>query len=181
MSAKPAVAPETRYPLIAVFDDAPSAERAYLACSERGYEIGEVNVVMAEGTRQKLERSGEEIQAELATRKAEGGELGGPKGGRTGIVMTIAAAAGAAIVMPAIGIVAGPVAVALTAAGAAGAAGGLIALFGDWGVPEARVHAYQADIRKGAILLSVQARTAGDANALANAWRAAGGRDVHIA
>ena len=37
-----------------LFDDAASAERAYQACMERGYELGEVNVLMSEVDAQAL-------------------------------------------------------------------------------------------------------------------------------
>jgi hypothetical protein len=46
-------------------------------------------------------------------------------------------------------------------------------------VPEERVHGYEADIRKGAILMSVEARSASDADAMAVEWRKSGGRDIH--
>jgi hypothetical protein len=180
MSAQPAAADAT-FPLIAVFDDAETAERAYAACVQRGYEIGEVNVVVSEGTRRKLLKSGERAQAELATRQAQGGELGGPKGGRAGLLVTVFAAVGAAVVVPAIGFAAGPLAIAMTAAGAAGVAGSLIAVMGHWGVPVDRVQAYQADIRKGAILMSLEARSVVDANEIADEWRKLGGRSIHIA
>ncbi len=176
--AKPAIAEKT-YPLVGIFDSGNAAERAYQACLAHGYELGQVNVVVSEETRKKLLQSDHEMKAELGTREAEGGELGGPKGGRVGVLVTVLAAVGAAVAVPAIGLVVGPLAIALTAAGAAGVAGGLIAALGDWGVPEERVHGYEADIRKGAILMSVEARSASDADAIAEDWRKSGGRDIH--
>lgn len=176
----PASAPAT-YPLVGVFDTPDKAERAYQACLARGYEIGQVNVVVSEGTRQKLVTSEDSDKAELGTREAQGGELGGPKGGRTGLLVTIAAAVGAAVAVPAIGFAAGPLAIALTAAGAAGVAGGLIGAFGNWGVPPERVQGYEADIRKGSILMSVEAVSIADAKAIADEWRGLGGRDIHLA
>ena len=167
------------YPLVGIFDSTDAAERAYQACVGRGYKIGDINVVISEGTRGRLLKSDEEVKGELAKRDAEGGELGGPKGGRVGILMTVFAAVGAAVAIPAVGFVAGPVAVALAAAGAAGVAGGVITALGDWGVPEERVRGYEADIRKGAILMSVEAKSAADANAIAEAWERSGGRDIH--
>jgi hypothetical protein len=174
-----AVAVAKTYPLVGIFDSADGAERAYQACVDRGYRIGEINVVISEGTRGKLLESDQEVKGELAKRDAEGGELGGPKGGRVGLLMTVFAAVGAAVAVPAIGFAAGPVAVALAAAGAAGVAGGVITALGDWGVPEERVRGYEADIRSGAILMSVEARSAADANAMAEAWAGFGGRDIH--
>jgi hypothetical protein len=176
--ATPAPAEKT-YPLVGIFDTPNAAERAYVACLDRGYDLGQVNVVVSEGTRQKLLTSGNEVKAELAGREAEGGELGGPEGGRVGILVTVLAAVGAAVAVPAIGFVVGPLAIALTAAGAAGAAGGLFAAFSDWGVPEKRRHGYEADVRKGAILMTVEAKSAADAQAIAEEWKECGGRDIH--
>ena len=176
--AKPALVEKT-YPLVGIFDTANSAERAYESCLSRGYELGQINVVVSEGTRQKLLASDSEFKAELATREADGGELGGPKGGRVGMLVTVLAAVGAAVAVPAIGFVVGPLAIALTAAGAAGAAGGLFAVFSDWGVPEERRHGYEADVRKGAILMTVEAKSAADAAATAEDGAQSGGRDIH--
>ena len=89
------------------------------------------------------------------------------------------AAVGAAVAVPAVGFIVGPLAIALTAAGAAGVAGGLLAAFGDWGVPEDRLRGYEAAVRNGAILMSVEARSAVDANAIAEDWADLGGRDIH--
>jgi hypothetical protein len=167
------------FPVVGLFDTTRAAELAYVSCLDRGYDLGQVNVVVSEGTRRKLLISDNEIKAELGGREAEGGELGGPKGGRVGMLVTVLASVGAAVALPAIGFVVGPLAVALAAAGAAGAAGGLLAAFGDWGVPEERVRGYEADVRKGAILMSVEAKSASDANAIAGDWAQFGGRDIH--
>ena len=40
--------------IMGLFSDGQSAERAYQACVERGYAMGEVNVVMSEDTRKRL-------------------------------------------------------------------------------------------------------------------------------
>ncbi len=175
---KPAIDGKT-YPLVGIFDTTGAAERAYVSCLDRGYNLGQINVVVSEGTRQKLLTSDDEIKAELAGREAEGGELGGPKGGRVGILVTVLAAVGAAVAVPAIGFVVGPLAVALTAAGAAGIAGGLFAAFGEWGVPEERLRGYEADVREGAILMTVEAKSPADAAAIAEDWKKSGGRDIH--
>ena len=163
-----------------LFSDDESAERAYQACVERGYEIGEVNVVMSEDTRRRLLADDSEITTQLARRKAEGGELGGPTGGRVGILVTIVAAVGAALALPALGfIVAGPIAVALASAGAAGLAAGLIGVLGDWGIPEERVRHYEKGIHDGGILMMVEARSDEDARHIEEQWKAIGGRDVY--
>ena len=101
----------SQHRLTALFDTSDAAERAYATCQSRGYEIGDLNVVISEGTRKKLLEADDDTKAKLATRKAEGGKLGGPTGGRTGLLMTIFAAVGAAIAIPAVGFAAGPLGV----------------------------------------------------------------------
>ena len=179
MAAAPKVKEAKKGLLTGLFGDGLSAERAYQACIDRGYEIGQINVVISEGTRQRLLANEDEIKAEMAERKAEGGELGGPTGGRVGILVTIFAAVGAAVAIPAIGFIAGPVAVALTAAGAAGVAAGLIGALGDWGIPADKVRGYESAIKKGAVLIMVTARSDADARLIAEDWKKLGGRDIH--
>lgn len=164
----------------ALFGDGESAERAYEICKEHGYDVGEVNVVMAEETRKRLFSGKSEAAAELTSKKAEGGELGGPTGGRIGILVTIFAAVGAAVTVPALGfVVAGPLAVALAGAGAAGLAAGLIGTLGDWGIPEERVRRYEAGIRDGGVLMMVEARSDEDVRQIEQEWNAIGAREVY--
>jgi len=176
--ANPAVLAQI-YPVVGLFKTTSAAERAYVSCLGRGYDLRHINVVVSEDTRRKLLISDSEIAAELAEPDAEGGELGGPKGGRVGMLVTVLASVGAAVAVPALGFVVGPLAIALTAAGAAGVAGGLLAAFGDWSVPEERLRGYEADVGKGAILMSVEAKSAADAKAIAEDWAEFGGRDIH--
>ena len=181
MKAKSTADPESTSEgrrLTGLFSSGDAAERAYQICIDRGHAVGDINVVVSEGTRTKLLETEEAIKAELASHKTEGGELGGPGGGRVGILVTIVAAVGAAVALPALGLIAGPLAVALTAAGAAGAAAGLISALSDWGVPADRVHHYEAGIRKGDILLMLEARSTEEARQIADEWNKLGGKDV---
>jgi hypothetical protein len=169
----------TKRMLTGLFANCDSAERAYQACVDRGYEIGQVNVVVSEGMRKKLLSSASEIKTELARRKAEGGELGGPLGGRVGILVAILAAVGAAVAVPMFGFGAGPIAIALVAAGAACVAAGVIAVHGNWGIPAKRIRSYASAIRKGGILIMVEARSDDDARSIEKDWEKSGGRDIH--
>jgi hypothetical protein len=165
--------------IIGLFSDGPSAERAYQACVERGYETGDVNVVMSDETRKRLVHDGSGTTTQLAQRDTEGGELGGPTGGRVEILVTIFAAVGAALALPALGVVAaGPIAAALASAGAAGVAAGLIGTLGDWGIPQEGVRLYETGIKNGGILMMLEARSDEDARQIAQQWKAVGGRDV---
>jgi hypothetical protein len=169
----------SRRTVTGLFGNAEQAERAYQACVERGYEIGEVNVMMSEDTRKRFFNKDSEITTLLARKEAEGGELGGPKGGRVEILVTIFAAVGAALALPALGlVVAGPIAAALAGAGAAGLAAGLIGALGHWGIPEERVRHYEAAIRDGGILMMVEARSDEDGRQIEEQWKALGGRNV---
>jgi hypothetical protein len=168
----------TKPVLTGLFANSDSAERAYLACVDRGYEIGQVNVVVSEGMRHRLLSSASDIKGELARRKAEGGELGGPMGGRVGILVAILAAVGAAVAVPAFGFRAGPVAIALSAAGAACVAALVIAVLGNWGIPARRIRPYASAIRRGGILIMVEAHSADDARSIQKDWEKSGGRDI---
>jgi len=76
-------------------------------------------------------------------------------------------------------VLAGPLAVALAAAGAAGVAVGLIGALSDWGIPEDRVQQYQAGINDGGILMGVKPRSDEDARYIEQQWKASGGQHVY--
>jgi hypothetical protein len=113
--------------------------------------------------------------AESAEKPPKGADLGGPTGGTLGTLAPVVAAVGTAVLIPGL-VFAGPIAIALTAAGAVGIAGGLIGALKDWGIPQNRVREYDTAVRGGAILLGVKARSAEDAERLEQQWRAEGGR-----
>jgi hypothetical protein len=162
-----------------LFTDSESVERAYQSVVQRGYDIGDVNVVMSDDTRKRYFADDGEIKTELGRKAAEGGELGGPAGGRIGIIIPIVAAVGASL-LPVLGLVmAGPIAVALAGAGAAGVAAGLIGALADWGIPDERVRQYEAGIHDGGILMGVKARSDEDARYIEQQWKAIGGKHVY--
>jgi len=163
-----------------LFRDSENVERAYEAVAELGYDKGDINVVMSDDTRKRYFSEDREIDTELARKVAEGGELGGPKGGRISILIPILAAVGSTVALSGLGLViAGPVAVALAGAGAAGVAAGLIGALADWGIPEERLREYEAGIHDGGILVGVKSRSAEDARLIAQRWIAIGGQHVH--
>jgi hypothetical protein len=172
---------ESRF-VTAVFRNADAAERAYRAAAALGYEDADINVVISDVTRDRLlsERGASHPNlssnaAESADKPAKGADLGGPTGGTLGTIAPVIAAVGTAVLIPGL-VFAGPVAIALTAAGAVGVAGGLIGAFKDWGIPQDRVREYEKAVRDGAILLGVKARSAEDAQRLEQQWQGEGGR-----
>lgn len=165
----------------ALFGDSASVERAYGTVAGLGYDKGDINVVMSDDTRRNYFSEQRHIDTDLARKEAEGGELGGPKGGRISILIPILAAVGTTAVLSGLGVVvAGPVAVALAGAGAAGVAAGLVGALSDWGIPEQRLREYEAGIHDGGILVGVKPRSADDARLIAHQWTDIGGRFLHF-
>lgn len=168
----------------ALFKDGSGVERAYRAALARGYSQDEINLVLSEETRRR-HFNVDQVPSGLAERAAEATEekrsvakeLGGPTGGTAATIAPALAAAGTAALLPGL-IIAGPVAIALTAAAAVGITGGLIGALTNWGIPKSRVERYEQSIRDGDILIGVEARSAEDAHQLQADWAAAGGRAV---
>jgi hypothetical protein len=162
-----------------LFKDSESVERAYKVVSGRDYGTADINVVMSDDTRRRYFSDDRQINTKLGRKVAEGGELGGPVGGRIGTFIPALIAVGV-VALPGLGLVlAGPLAVALAAAGAAGVTVGLIGALSDWGIPEERVKQYETGIRDGGILVGVKPRTNQDAQYFVKKWKAGGGRHVH--
>lgn len=166
-----------------LFNDLRSAERAYVAALDLGYAKSDVNLVMSDQTRDRL--LGAQRPTELghdtaevgAEKLAEGAELGGPTGGMLATLAPVLAAVGTLVLAPGL-VLAGPIAIALTAAGALAVSGGLIGALLDWGIPEKRLREYEQGIREGGILIGVKTKSAGDAQTLEQTWEAAGGERV---
>jgi hypothetical protein len=168
----------------ALFRERDAAERAYRYAVELGYESSEINILLSEETRERYFSPAQRASSDFAAKAGESteassnvaDELGGPAGGTAGTIAPALAAIGTLLLVPGLGILAaGPVAIALTAAGAVGVTGGLIAALTDWGIPKDRVQRYDAGIREGGILLAVKARSPQDASALAQRWKDIGG------
>ena len=169
-----------------LFRSRDGAECGFQSAVELGYEESDINVVMADETRQQFFSSEPQDNSQLSDKVSEpttgttklADELGGPTGGAMGTIAPVLAAVGTLALIPGIAFV-GPIAVALVAASAVGLAGGLIGALTNWGIPEDRVHQYETGIRGGGILLGVQARSDDDAGELERRWKACGAELVH--
>ena len=183
--ASPAVSVDTQQIVTAMFRDFRDAERAYRAAVELGYKESDINVLMSEETRQRYLDSANSATP-LAQKAAEpapeasksADKLGGPAGGTMGTVAPAIAAVGAALLIPGVGLaVAGPIAVALTAAGTVGVATGLIGALTNWGIPKERAEQYEDAVRGGNVVIGISAKNE-DARGLVERWRAAGGEMI---
>jgi hypothetical protein len=168
----------------ALFRNLDTAERAYRAAAALGYKPEDINVVVSDQTRNQLLSERHGAHPNLSNNAAEsdqqpdkGADLGGPAGGTLGTIAPVIAAVGTVVLIPGL-VLAGPIAVALMAAGAVGVAGGLIGALKDWGIPNDRVRDYEAAVREGGVLLGVTAQSEADAQQLERQWQAEGGRFV---
>lgn len=168
----------------ALFKDGSGVERAYQAALARGYSQNEINLVLSEETRRRYFNI-DQVPSALAEKAAEATdqkrtarrELGGPTGGTAATIAPALAAAGTAALLPGL-IIAGPVAIAITAAAAVGITGGLVGALTNWGIPKSRVEQCEQAIRDGNILIGVEARSPEDARQLQQEWSAIGGQAV---
>ena len=167
----------------ALFDDAAGVERAFSAALALGYQSSEISLLLSDQTRRRLFGHGQ-VSEPVADRAAESTQygaskeaaaLGGPSGGTAGTLAPAAAAIGAALLVPNL-VFAGPIAIALAAAGAVGVAGGALGALAHWGIPKHRVEDYEQYVRNGSILIGVKPRSEDDVPRLEQEWRAAGGK-----
>lgn len=163
-----------------LFYDRDSAERAYQAVSDRGYDTNDLSLIMSHETREKHFPADSGVTTELGTKAAEGAGIGGAIGGTLGAALAALLAAGTSIALPGLGLViAGPLAAAAAGAGAGAATGGLLGALIGWGIPEERVKRYESGLKEGGILMGVRPRTAEDAQHVEQAWRAHNGQQIY--
>lgn len=171
----------------AIFPDRERAERAYEAAITLGCDKSDITVMMSDETRTRQFSTGSstpdtELDAKAAkgtANESPGSELGGPVGGTMGTLAPVLAAAGVFLLLPGFGIIAaGPLAVALTAAGSVGLAGGIIGALTHWGIPADRTGKYEARVREGGILMGVETHSDEDIAAIKRLWTEAGAEHV---
>jgi hypothetical protein len=182
-----ALSPGSARMVTGLFTNKQSAERGYRSATQLGYENSDIDVLMSEETRDRYFLPGHDTKTDLSSNATKGAaedgksaDLGGPVGGTIGTIAPALAGVGALLLVPVLGVVAaGPIAVALTAAGAVGLVGALIGVLTKWGIPERRIEEYEQGIRAGGILMGVKPRSDKDASNLVREWQASGGELVH--
>jgi hypothetical protein len=170
-----------------LFTSKESAERGYQSATRLGYGNSDIDVLMSEETRNRYFSPGHDTKTDLsgnATKDAaedgNSADLGGPAGGTIGTIAPALVGVGTLLLVPVLGVLAaGPIAVALTAAGAVGLAGALIGALTKWGIPKGRIEEYEQGIRGGGILMGVKPRSDKDASELVREWQSSGGKLVH--
>jgi hypothetical protein len=159
--------------------DRESAERAYQSVTSRGYDTGDVNLMMSDDAR-KRHFGTDSPDTELGNKAAEGAGVGGAIGGTVGAIAAAIAAVGTSIAIPGLGLViAGPIAAALAGAGAGAATGGLVGALIGWGIPEERVKHYEEGLKQGGIVMGVKPRSVEDADYFASDWKANNGEHIY--
>ncbi len=160
-----------------VYFDREGADRAYQAIRERGYDDKDVNVLMSDDTRSRY--YGDNPADDTAGSKAlEGAGAGAGIGGTLGGIIGAIVGVGSNVILPGIGLIAGPLAGALAGAGAGGAAGSVVGALVGAGIPEERAKAYEKHVNDGGIVVGVNPRHDDDASYFEDTFRTGGGQDV---
>lgn len=166
--------------LTGMFRDRESAEKAYNALHDRGYEKDDINLMMSDDTRKKHFSDDATKDTEIGTKAAEHAGKGSAIGGTIGAVAGVIAAIGTSVVIPGLGIlIAGPLAAGLVGAGAGGITGGVIGALVGSGIPEARAKLYESGIEEGNVVITVTPKTHEDGQYLEKNWRHNQGQEIH--
>jgi hypothetical protein len=157
-----------------LFKDPNSVQSAYQNALDNGYSPDDINILMSDSTRTKLFPANSNIgdkSTVVGDKSMDGLALGGAVGGTVVGLTAAIAAIGTAVVLPGLGIaIAGPLAAGLAGAGAGGIAGGLVGSLIGLGIPEERVKEYEAGIKSGGVLLTVNSRDADASKKLDTDW-----------
>lgn len=165
--------------LTGLFNDRESAEKAYNSARSRGYNDSDVNLMMADKTRDTWFADSDGDTA-LGSKALEGAGAGSAIGGTLGAIIAGVAAIGTSVLLPGLGlIVAGPLAAAIAGAGAGGLTGGLVGALIGSGIPEERAKLYDEGIRNGGVVMGVNPRNAEDAEYLENDWKTNRGEHIY--
>jgi hypothetical protein len=166
-------------PVTGAFRNRDDADKAYDDLISRGYEAGEITVLMSDETKETHFQPADH-QSNLGNKSLEKAGVGSAIGGTAGAIIGAVAAIGTIVVLPGLGlVVAGPLLAALTGAGAGGLAGGIIGALVGSGIPREHAEHYENSIKQGGIIIGVSPRSMSDRNAITSAWRAYQAEQIH--
>ena len=137
----------------AIFKTSADAKDAILRLESAGFTKEQVSVIATDNSVRQS------FNIENDTKAAEGGAIGAMAGGLIGAIAAGLAATGA-FVIPGVNVVVYGAAIAAAAgAGVGGATGGLVGALVGLGVPEYEAKRYENEIKDGAVLVAVDAKT----------------------
>jgi hypothetical protein len=154
----------------ALFADRASSELGWDAAIARGYKPSTISAVVSEETHRKLLS----VEAPPPPREEfKGAALGGAIGTPVGALAAVLIAVGSVLLLPGLGIVlAGPIIAAYAGAGAGGAViGGIIGAMAGAELAENRVKMIEEHVKRGGYVLTVQAQSPLEADALEADWK----------
>lgn len=156
--------------VLAVFETPESAEIAADRLLAAGVTDSQISVLM--------DSTNDRIEVKPESKAPEGATTGAVLGGALGAVVAGASAIGT-IVIPGIGVLAGPLVAAAAGAAAGGAAGGVAGGLIGLGIPEHEAKAYHEAIKEGGVLLGVEVMD-GDKRDVKKILKDAGGRAISV-
>ena len=137
------------------------ANSAVDALMRLGYQQKDISLIMSEHTRNN------DFRRDEGNKTLEGVGVGVSVGGTTGAVIAALAAVGTTLAIPGLGLfIAGPLVAAVAGAGAGSVVGGLVGALVGTGIPQNRAELYDEGLRKGGVVLGVQALTDDEASRL---------------
>ena len=158
--------------LTSLFQTPEKAEYAYKDLLKRGYDKEDIDLMMSDKTHQKYFSDENFSENGPGNKALEGTAIGGSIGGTVGAIAAAIAAIGTTLVIPGLGFaVAGPLAASFAGAGAGATAGGLIGTLIGVGIPDEQAKEYEAGIKDGGVVISVNTKSTEDYKILENQWK----------
>jgi hypothetical protein len=158
----------------ALFRTRQGAEDAIATLIRHGFHREDIGLLLSDHTRNR------EFAVEATSHATDGLGIGSAIGGTVGAIVAALVAVGSSLSVPGIGLlVAGPLAAALAGAGAGGLTGGLVGALVGAGIPEHRARAFASGMRRGGILVVVEAANIEQARRIQDDLEHTGGRGVH--
>ncbi len=172
----------TKNMLTAVFRNHRDARVAYDRLLVRGYTSDEISLLMSEGTRKAyLDENPTAAPEDVGSLATEGMGVGGAIGTAVGAATAAIAAIGTNIVLPGIGMVAGPLVAAFAGGGAGAVTGGLIGGLVGLGISEPNAKAYEEVLKKGGVVVGVAPHDADDDREIRKDFQELGGEHITTA